>query len=155
MPVISFICLFNYFHASTRYVWAIYFFWGCGCGSTDVLKKDIKWPQRNSFCITLPPSASTAPPLWNSSCSLSSPLFFFFFLFFLSTFYYYYYFFFIVIIIFLYFVLMFTFFYLFYFFFFFVSFFFFYLWKSTQFCKSDMSKYRYLEVFQRVPWNSR
>ena len=24
-----------------------------------------------------------------------------------------------------------------------------------QFCKSDMSKYGYLEVFQRVPWNSR
>ena len=23
------------------------------------------------------------------------------------------------------------------------------------FCKSDMSKYGYLEVFQRVPWNSR
>ena len=22
-----------------------------------------------------------------------------------------------------------------------------------QICKSDMSKYRYLEVFQRVPWN--
>ena len=24
-----------------------------------------------------------------------------------------------------------------------------------QFCKSDMSKYGYLEVFQRVPWNSK
>ena len=24
-----------------------------------------------------------------------------------------------------------------------------------QFCKSDMSKYGYLEVFQRVPWSSR
>ena len=24
-----------------------------------------------------------------------------------------------------------------------------------QFCKSDMSKNGYLEVFQRVPWNSR
>ena len=24
-----------------------------------------------------------------------------------------------------------------------------------QFCKSDMSRYGYLEVFQRVPWNSR
>ena len=23
-----------------------------------------------------------------------------------------------------------------------------------EFCKSDMSRYRYLEVFQRVPWNS-
>ena len=24
-----------------------------------------------------------------------------------------------------------------------------------QFCKSDMSRYGYLEVFQRVPWTSR
>ena len=28
-------------------------------------------------------------------------------------------------------------------------------WYFPQFCKSDMSKYGYLEVFQRVPSNSR
>ena len=28
-------------------------------------------------------------------------------------------------------------------------------WYFPQFCKSDMSKYGYLEVFQRVPWTLR
>ena len=28
-------------------------------------------------------------------------------------------------------------------------------WYFPQFCKSDMSKYRYLEVYQRVPSTSR
>ena len=30
-----------------------------------------------------------------------------------------------------------------------------FLWYFPQFCKSDMSKYGYLEVFQRVPSTSR
>ena len=29
------------------------------------------------------------------------------------------------------------------------------LFIFLQFCKSDMSRYGYLEVFQRVPWNSK
>ena len=71
MPVFRlFISLFINFRASTRYVWATYFFWGCGCDSTDVLKKDHKWPQRNPFCLTSPPSANTTSQWCEGRCSL-------------------------------------------------------------------------------------
>ena len=76
-------------------------------------KKDIKL-QRNSFCLILPPSASTAPPPWNSSCSLSSYFYFLSFYFFL-----------IIIIIIIIIFVMFTF-YLFIYFIFFIFFFFFF-----------------------------